>query len=138
MPDSQRGEREIDMAYDNPPFDRIGEPVYDVLGQEIGKVRGLYPSKRTASLSFVAIETTLGFDKVLPLKYDTPDPSGLHVSYSADEVNSAPSLKHEHELTPEFERSVTEHFRMYFGDLPGDPEVPYNPPPDEEKAEDDS
>jgi hypothetical protein len=114
--------------------DWVGESIFDVSGNEIGKVRGVHPGKHSTPWSFAIIRTTLGHDTALPLKHGVHDIDRLRVPYSAQIVNNAPSLKDKDELTPEFRRSVTQYYRMYFGELPGDPEVPYEPDEEPERG----
>ncbi len=122
------------MTYEYREADWVGKPVFDSSGKEIGKVRGVHPSKH---FSFITIETKKGHGTALPLKYgihgeyDVHYSAGLHVPYSVDEIDTAPSFKGSFELTTELEKSITGHFKIYSSDLPGNPEVPYDPPSDE-------
>lgn len=109
----------------------IGEPIYDVSGHKIGKVRDVHPGQHSAHWSFAIVETELGHDTALPIKHGVHDIERLRVPYSAQIVNAAPPLTGQAELTPEFRRSITEYYRVYFGDLPGDPEVTYEPGDDD-------
>jgi len=105
----------------------VGKSVFDMSGNEIGSVNEVHLSGHLNSWSFVTIETNLGHVTALPLKYGVHDMARLRVPYSADTVNNAPSLEGKGELTEAFRNSVTKYYSMHFGDLPGDPEVPYDP-----------
>jgi hypothetical protein len=95
----------------------------------------VHPNKHSTHWSFAIIRPALGHDTALPLRHGVHDIGRLRVPYSVQIVNNAPPLTDKNELTPEVRKSITRYYRMYFGDLPGDPEVPYEP--DDEPEPDD-
>jgi hypothetical protein len=109
----------------------VGEPIFDVSGKEIGKVRVVHPSEHSTHWSFAVVRTTLGHDTALPLQHGVHDIEQLRVPYSAQIVYDAPPLVDK--FTPEFSKMINRYYRMYFGDLPGDPEVEYEPDDEPEK-----
>src|SRR5262245_4457093 len=106
------------MTYSDESSNWIGRSVYDVSGDKIGEVSDVHTEKHSGSWAFVRVKTTLGHETVLPLRHGVHDIGQLQVPYSAHVVNDAPSIEGHYELSSGLRRSVTEHYKMYFGDLP--------------------
>jgi hypothetical protein len=121
------------MTYSGGSSKWVGRSIFDVSGDKIGEVRDVHTDKHSGSWAFVRVKTTLGHETVLPLRRGVHDIGQLQVPYSAHVVNDAPSVEGPYELSSDLRKSVTEYYKMYFGDLPGDPEVPYEPDEEPEK-----
>lgn len=104
----------------------IGQTVFDVSGERIGKVSDVYRRSGTTNAFILSVETETGVNIALSasrLEKLEKELKGLSLPYSHSQLADAPTSAPGFKPTKKDFESVEEYFASL--DLPGDPEVPY-------------
>lgn len=96
--------------------DYLDYEVIDVEGERLGPVTGLWLDNATGRPEFASVKTgwILGRHHVVPIREDAIDPSNrtLRVAYRRESIRDAPSFDSDHELSPEEEQRIYDHYGL--------------------------
>lgn len=93
---------------------RHGQPVYDISGQQIGKIEDIYIDDETQQPEWVSIDAGGMFRSkhyLAPIEGAEFQGDGLKVAYSKDQVSSAPSFTAD-EISIDEEQELYEHYGL--------------------------
>ena len=111
-----------------------GRAVHDPTGRRLGEVREIYLDDATELPEWVLVELGETGLRYVPLAGATVDDDAIRVAHAGDQVEGAPSLEQQKELTQDEERRLYEHYGLRYSDEESDSLLPEPEQPTAQEA----